>query len=175
MTVKQVLMSVGMVAFLTGCGGWDTRPSPMSSAGLKDGLIVSAAVAAGKAVYNAADSSLDELAENRRVAKQNELAAATGLRRAELEAEMDQLRSEQPVGCLTAGEPSYQSKLGCLKGGGQPSSDLVAECKYPDGGVQLIMLDDCLRFLSAEVLAVYDRSTKLEVLVDSQIVRKLNN
>jgi len=57
----------------------------------------------------------------------------------------------------------------------QISSKMVAECKYPDGGVQLTMLDDCLRFLSAEVLAVYDKSTELKVLVDSQIIRKLNN
>ena len=119
MKVKQVLISVVMAAFLAGCGEWDTRPSPLSSAGLEEGLIISAAIAAGKAVYNAADSSLDEFAENRRVAKQKELAAATGLRRAELESEMDQLRSEQPVGCLTAGEPSFEPELSCLKGGGQ--------------------------------------------------------
>lgn len=171
MKVKQVLIGFGLLTMLTGCGGWDTRPSPLSSAGIKDNLIFSAAVAAGQSAYEAAN----DLLEDRRKAKERELATATGLRRAQLEAELDQLRAEQPAGCMTAGKVSYQSKLSCLNQGGRLSSEMMAECKYPDGGVQLVMLDDCQRFLSAEVIAVYDASTKPEILVDSQIVRKLNN
>ena len=169
--VRRVLVGFGALIMLSGCGGWDTRPGPLSAANLKENLIFSAAVAAGQSAYEATN----DLLENRRKAKEKELATATGLRKAQLEAELDQLRAEQPAGCMTAGKVSFQSKLSCLRQGGKLSSEMVAECRYPDGGVQLIMLDDCLRFLSAEVVAVYDASTKPEILVDSQIVRKLNN
>lgn len=187
MKIKQVLICFGVLTLVTGCGEWDTRPSPFSSAGLKEGLVVSATVMAGQALYNAANSSLDALEENRRQERQRQLAkeareeleaglaAADGGGKLEPRLEIDRRWAQRPVGCLTGGEVSYQSKSTCLEQGGELSSEMVAECKYPDGGVQLIMLDDCQRFLSAEVIAVYDASTKPEILVDSQIVRKLNN